>query len=1374
MNNQFINRPFKTLLVLSIITMIATSSFAEDKASQIKRLRHKLKFDSSRKAAANELVRLGPEGITAIVKSVESTDNHKLYFDLIPILANAGSSGISAFRGLINHDDIKVATQTASVLRFVYYPGPLNSRPLNVSSFEILFEAANHSKPQVRAAGIKSLGSVLFMYIRMQTKMKFNPFNRLSAADLEELIKKAVPLFIKASDSSEEKIRYAAVSALGYMSYNNSDALAALFQLLRRDPDLSNITFAMKKAGEKAIPGLIDALKDENPKVCNSAAAALGEIGAPAVKHVPAIIAELKNKPLSQKMLNSLGKLGPSTMPIYEKAIRSNDEEVRGDAIEGLEEMGIAAVPLLIEALKDRSIYLRRDAAGSIYSIFHYGTNAKLPVSKEAVPALAELLYDDYACSAAVRTLVDGDSAAAPYLIKALRDPNLKIRSNVLESIKNAAHNTTLGLTYGDASFPEEIIPEIVNALNSEDSDYRENARLILKALRKRAAPGLILTLRQDNSTVRTRAMEIIKDENLVSASEIDLFLSVLNDPDLTVRMFAADIIGSMGAYAEKGVPALLAALEDEELMMRIAAVNALGKIGSAAVRPLITKLSNPSLQAYAVDALIKIGPDAVIPLLAEIQQENKKTQNVAHYILTQMDPEIARLLTKELKDKNADPKYRRRLVVILGELKQSPILPLETLADEDICVQLLAINLITKHGSSCIKEFLDEEPGELKKPEDPSVPTQKSSSFIKGLLFLMGKSIRNKPLKQSSKVDNTPVQTAVKHLILALDDRALDILAIEAIGRLGPEARDAIPKLVLLLENERLAQHAANALGQIGPSAVDALLKALKSPDPNVRDAAIYALGKAGIENESDVLILVDILKTGDATSQVLAIDALGETGSVAADALIKLLGDSNPKVRCMAALILSRMKSYAYLAVPALIATLDDENEEVSSMAIVALGQIGPTAINAIPNLKSALDDAVGMKRMNIGWSFWQINQHAWGPELLAQTVEYGDDSAVRLISAIRLGQVGPKASFAVDALIKAINDPKQEVRAAAVMALANIGPKAKSAMTALKKSAEQLVGQARVNLGWALWQIGQHAWGPDILAQTLTDQDVSIRLQSATALAQIGEHAYVAVPKLTAAIDDKDEQVRNAAVLALAQIGPAAKAAIPTIENLHKTARGEARLYSAFALWSIANRESSISILEQALTKGGQLGLTSAGLLAEIGPPAKSSVSALTRSLGDAVPEIRQISAIALAQIGEPSDSAVVGLLTALKDEHESVRNAAASALLALHEDFTDLIPPMAKAFEDEQPGTCWRAARAIVWQPEPSETPLTVGQMTNLLKSNKVKQRCIACLLLAASGPEKVRSTVENLKDLKRKDKNEHVRYSAIWALKVINL
>lgn len=202
---------------------------------------------------------------------------------------------------------------------------------------------------------------------------------------------------------------------------------------------------------------------------------------------------------------------------------------------------------------------------------------------------------------------------------------------------------------------------------------------------------------------------------------------------------------------------------------------------------------------------------------------------------------------------------------------------------------------------------------------------------------------------------------------------------AIDAVGRIGAEARDAGPELTAALDDpdpvvQRVAAQALDKLAPHVPDAVPALVKAfprieairavarygakaadavpalvglLKHPDPAVRWNAARALGKLEITAKPAVPDLVAAMSDPDAEVREHAAEALGDIGPPAADAvpaLVKVLADPDYRVRRDAVRSLGNMGAAAKPALAAVQARKADADERVRAAAAVAERKIDP----------------------------------------------------------------------------------------------------------------------------------------------------------------------------------------------------------------------------------------------------------------------------------------------------------------------------------------------------------------------------------------------------------------------------------------------
>jgi hypothetical protein len=161
----------------------------------------------------------------------------------------------------------------------------------------------------------------------------------------------AVPGLLDALDDEDRRVRVAACKALGEIG--DAIAVPALLDILNHENDDDirwAATGALGEIGEAAIPGLLDALHDDNWKVRRSAAEALWAMREPA----------------------AVGGLV--------EAMCDRNDVVRQAAASALESMGIGAVRGLMEALKNRDVRIGRVAADMLDRI---GTPEGIAAARE-------------------------------------------------------------------------------------------------------------------------------------------------------------------------------------------------------------------------------------------------------------------------------------------------------------------------------------------------------------------------------------------------------------------------------------------------------------------------------------------------------------------------------------------------------------------------------------------------------------------------------------------------------------------------------------------------------------------------------------------------------------------------------------------------------------------------------------------------------------------------------------------------------------------------------------------------------------------------------------------------------------------------------
>ena len=216
------------------------------------------------------------------------------------------------------------------------------------------------------------------------------------------------------------------------------------------------------------------------------------------------------------------------------------------------------------------------------------------------------------------------------------------------------------------------------------------------------------------------------------------------------------------------------------------------------------------------------------------------------------------------------------------------------------------------------------------------------------------------------------------------------------------------------------------------------------------------------------------------------------------------------------------------------------------------------------------------------------------------------------------------------AVEALVRALEDDRPEVRAEACASLGDLGDA--SALPALVKRLDDGVAGVRQNAAIALGTLA-HPDGFVPLARALVDGPADLRFQAATSLAEIDPAR--AFEPLMAALGDGDPQVVAAAALALGAIGDGRAAPRLAEQLMHR--EPATRFDVAYAL-------------------------------AELGDPGGRDV--LAGALGD--PERAWDAVTALARLATADDAEVLGRALLSKHTPPEATVLAAGAILRIAPD------------------------------------------------------------------------------------------------------
>ena len=370
----------------------------------------------------------------------------------------------------------------------------------------------------------------------------------------------------------------------------------------------------------------------------------------------------------------------------------------------------------------------------------------------------------------------------------------------------------------------EAYSPFLLNLLDDPDRLVRERAAGALGAignLDNSASDRLHRALSDESSRVRVGVAQILWKITADPASLLPILIAGLKDDDPFVRWNAATTLGDMGPAATPALAALEWALHDRDDGVQMHVARALGNVGAAADRVV----------------------PALISLLREhstrrVQTQGERLHLVVHAALHSFSVAAVPHLTKALAESGDE--FRLRILSVLGHLGHlsAPALP--------ALVDLLG------HENPAMRRRTAFVLGQIGPDAETAAP------LVQTLLGDVDPIVRVAAAQALWRIGSWS-DSAWKILMDAvIEDRtpaAARIIAIGALGGLGPAALEAVPVLRRLLSGgstpreERL--QAALALGQIigDMSGIESCVdESLHDIDPEARVQMLRILPMLGV----------------------------------------------------------------------------------------------------------------------------------------------------------------------------------------------------------------------------------------------------------------------------------------------------------------------------------------------------------------------------------------------------------------------------------------------------------------------------------------------------------------------------------------------
>lgn len=493
----------------------------------------------------------------------------------------------------------------------------------------------------------------------------------------------------------------------------------------------------------------------------------------------------------------------------------------------------------------------------------------------------------------------------------------------------------------------------------------------------------LLLSLLTD-SEAKTRAAVATELGKSSSKQGLDALLKFLDDPEETVREAAAESIPLLDPHAKDALPRIRELLKHSDPSRRALAMQILVDVQGKTKETmdvLLGMFDDPQAKVRSTTAfqLARWGrkrsaQPAVPSLLKRLDDPDAYCRlevAKALWTIAKKEKEVVTVLKSELK--NPDAEIRLKALQFLNEVKNAPAAMFDELVttarqeqDPEIrSLAVLSLGTCGKRAVPILMTFLDIPDESVKTAATRALGTigPDAREAAPRLVTQARRALADSDLGQASleALGRIKSEQTVPGLLALLDGagREFEIKVIATLGKIGPDAKEAIPRLLPLLDHQdpEIKVAATIALGCMGHAGVvDALIELLDEREPEepvprlisedefIRLNTVIALGNIGKEASAAAPVLHGLLDFTDVRPELIrAMLKIGVEPETVISALLPRIEERSTDA-LDAIRSLGQFGVAAKEAIPTLVRLFENDDLEFADAAAEALSKIDP----------------------------------------------------------------------------------------------------------------------------------------------------------------------------------------------------------------------------------------------------------------------------------------------------------------------------------------------------------------------------------------------------------------------------------------------